>query len=75
LGIWRAGGAAGGSPLINLWWLAWLVKSVGVTAYMVLDLQGDPNAPWIVVVNSVAAVLAIVVIRRVSTAQNVMLRS
>ncbi|MFI9366745.1 DUF4328 domain-containing protein [Kitasatospora sp. NPDC053057] len=75
LDVWRASGAVGGSPLVNAWWIAWLVKSVGVSAYMVLDLRGDPNAPWTVAVNSVAAVLAVIVIRRVSTAQSAMFRS
>ncbi|WP_371476798.1 DUF4328 domain-containing protein [Kitasatospora sp. NBC_00315] len=70
LDIRRAGGATGGDWVINAWWAAWLAKSVGVTAYMVVDLSGDINAPPIVLVDIVASALAILMIRQVTATQD-----
>ncbi|MGC0313624.1 hypothetical protein [Kitasatospora acidiphila] len=56
--------------MINAWWAAWLAKSVGVTAYMVIDLNGNPNSPATVLVDVVASALAILMIQQVTAAQN-----
>ncbi|MDH6137111.1 hypothetical protein P3T37_006543 [Kitasatospora sp. MAA4] len=69
LDIWSAGGATGSPWVINAWWAAWLAKSVGVTAYMVIDLNGNPNSPYIVLVDIVASVLAVLMIQQVTAAQ------
>ena len=69
LDIWRAGGGAGTPWLINAWWSAWLAKSVGVPLYMVIDLQGNPNDPYITTVHVGASILAILVIQQVTTSQ------
>ncbi|MDH6144515.1 hypothetical protein P3T35_006558 [Kitasatospora sp. GP30] len=70
LDVWRASGATGSPWVINAWWAAWLAKSVGVTAYMVIDLNGNPNSPATVLVDVVASALAILMIQQVTAAQN-----
>ncbi|GHH59188.1 hypothetical protein GCM10018781_01910 [Kitasatospora indigofera] len=69
LDIRRAGGSAGTPWLINTWWTAWLAKSVGVPLCMAIDLEGNPNNPYVTVVHVVACVLAILVIQQVTTVQ------
>lgn len=69
LDIRRAGGSAGGAWVIEAWWVAWLAKSVGFTAYLVIDQQGNPHAPLVVLVDVAAAVLAILLVAQVSAAQ------
>ncbi|MFD9123429.1 DUF4328 domain-containing protein [Kitasatospora sp. NPDC059571] len=74
LDISRAGGSdPAGVRLVNAWWAAWLIKSVGLTVYMVVDLDGDPSAVWMAAVNTAAAALAITVVHRISRSQRALL--
>jgi hypothetical protein len=74
LDIWRSGGGdTAGTRLIDAWWTAWLAKTIGFLVYVAVDPGGDPNALWTVVVNTVAAGLAIAVIGRVGRSQRALL--
>ncbi|MFD7582050.1 hypothetical protein [Kitasatospora sp. NPDC059817] len=70
LDIWRAGVRVDGAWAIDAWWAVWIAKSVGITAYMVIDLDGNPNAPLVVLVDVVAALLAILLVGRISAIQS-----
>ncbi|GAA1973639.1 hypothetical protein GCM10009738_58900 [Kitasatospora viridis] len=69
LDIWRASDAPGRPWAINAWWWAWLAKSVGVTAYVVIDLDGNANSPFFALVDVLASALAVLMIQQVTTAQ------
>ncbi|MEU9048569.1 MULTISPECIES: DUF4328 domain-containing protein [unclassified Kitasatospora] len=73
--LWRAGGSTGGAWVIDAWWVAWIAKSVGVTAYMVIDLQGNPNAPLVVLVDVVAVILAILLVGRITATQSAKIKA
>lgn len=71
LDVWRANAPAGGAWLIDAWWVAWLGKSVGAAILIELG-AARPYAysPPDATVGVVAAVLAILVIRRITARQH-----
>ncbi|WP_344446765.1 DUF4328 domain-containing protein [Kitasatospora nipponensis] len=71
LDIWRAGGSVGGAWVIEAWWVAWLANSAGVVAYSFIS-HGKGDSPYVAVVHLVGAVLAVLMVRQVTAAQDVM---
>ncbi|MBB4928975.1 DUF4328 domain-containing protein [Kitasatospora kifunensis] len=69
LDIWRASGAAGSVWVINAWWVAWLANSLGVVVFNVTS-QARGNSPYVAAVHIIAAVLAVLMIRQVTAAQD-----
>ncbi|WP_280669258.1 MULTISPECIES: DUF4328 domain-containing protein [unclassified Kitasatospora] len=66
--VWRASGLAGTWP-VNVWWVAWLAKWAAVVATPYLSVDWTAFSPLIQVTNLVAAVLAVLMIQRLSAAQ------
>ncbi|MET9615624.1 DUF4328 domain-containing protein [Kitasatospora indigofera] len=69
LDIWRAGTPAGGTWLIEAWWAAWLAKTVGGAVAARSGARPYGYSVYDEVVGVVAAVLAILVIRRITERQ------
>ncbi|AUG80829.1 hypothetical protein CFP65_6162 [Kitasatospora sp. MMS16-BH015] len=67
--IRRATDWPGGAQLVNAWWLAWIGKQFAFGVYVLLDPLGNPNALPFSLANGLAAVLAVLVIQRLTTAQ------
>ncbi|MER5635435.1 DUF4328 domain-containing protein [Kitasatospora sp. NPDC002227] len=70
LDIRRAAGGPGDTVLINAWWIAWLADSLGFVLYALIDPDGNPNGPLVLVLDVVAAALCVAVISRITAAQN-----
>ncbi|WP_371502116.1 DUF4328 domain-containing protein [Kitasatospora sp. NBC_00374] len=69
LDMWRASGARG-AWTVNAWWITWLAKSAGLVIYGLLHLDEDTfNSPGAAVVSVAASVLAIAVVRQLTSAQ------
>ncbi|MCX5208116.1 DUF4328 domain-containing protein [Kitasatospora sp. NBC_00240] len=71
LDIWRAGNPAGGTWLIEAWWVAWLAKTVGSVAVGRFGVRPAGYSVYDEVVGVIAAVLAILVIQRITDRQGV----
>ncbi|MGK4583531.1 DUF4328 domain-containing protein [Kitasatospora sp. HPMI-4] len=69
LDIWRASGLAGNTRLVEAWWLAWLVNTFGSSLVMLLTGDADLYGLFDQVANLAAAILVILVIRRITAAQ------
>ncbi|MHB9862275.1 DUF4328 domain-containing protein [Streptomyces sp. YIM S03343] len=65
--IWRASGVTGTAWLVDVWWAAWLLKSVG--AGIVTQAGGPSVYVTAAVVALPAGVLAVALIERITTAQ------
>ncbi|MFF0297250.1 DUF4328 domain-containing protein [Kitasatospora sp. NPDC004614] len=74
LDIWRATEPAGKTWLINAWWAAWLAQTVGATVLDELGAGDNGYSAFDVVTGLAAAVLAILVIRQITSAQEAKLR-
>lgn len=65
--VWRAGGVAGTAWLVDVWWAAWLLKSVGV------GIVTQAGGPSVYVTAAVVALpaggLAVALIQRITAAQ------
>ncbi|MBV6699506.1 DUF4328 domain-containing protein [Kitasatospora aureofaciens] len=69
LDLWRANGSAGATWVINGWWVTWIAKMVGISAYVVAVPHGNLNNPVVVFINVAAAVLTIVMVEQVTAVQ------
>lgn len=71
LDVWRASGPAGGTWLIEAWWVAWLAKSIGPTvAVYVLGSGFGPYSPFDRITSGVAGVLAILTVHQLTARQH-----
>ncbi|MFD7731054.1 DUF4328 domain-containing protein [Kitasatospora phosalacinea] len=69
LDIWRASGPRGGEWVVNAWWVAWLVKTLGTAALMRTQAHPNGYSAFEQVSGVVAGVLAVLVIRRLTARQ------
>lgn len=75
LDVWRVTGPAGGTWLINAWWMAWLAKTL--VAAIALQFQSHPTGYSLYdqTAGIIAAALAVVVIRQVTARQDAKARA
>ncbi len=75
LDIWRANSPAGGSWLINAWWVAWLAKTVGGAVAVQLGARPYGSSLYDDVAGVAAAFLAILVIQQMTSRQDARVRA
>ncbi|MCT9006128.1 DUF4328 domain-containing protein [Streptomyces rhizosphaerihabitans] len=67
--IVRASGVEGGTVLVNVWWGVWLVKTAGGLIAAWVTGQGGGYTVYDQVAGVIAAVLVVLLIQRITTAQ------
>ncbi|MFE0463556.1 DUF4328 domain-containing protein [Kitasatospora sp. NPDC058965] len=75
LDLVRVGGGAG-TRLVNAWWTAWLAHLLGfpvLTVVYALAGYRDSGTPWLALPDTVAAILAVQLIGRITAAQRTLL--
>ncbi|MFD7903966.1 DUF4328 domain-containing protein [Kitasatospora sp. NPDC059747] len=75
LDLWRANGSTGATWVINAWWVTWLAKMIGISAYVVADPNGNLNNPVVMFINVAAAALTIVMVEQITAAQRAKIKA
>ncbi|MEW1908154.1 DUF4328 domain-containing protein [Kitasatospora sp. NPDC085895] len=75
LDVWRATSPTGGTWLIDAWWAAWLAKTVGGAVALRLGARPYGYSPYDATAGIVAAILAVLVIRKVTARQDSKVRA
>ncbi|MFE6049956.1 DUF4328 domain-containing protein [Kitasatospora sp. NPDC056446] len=68
--IWRANGSTRGEWLVHAWWAAWLAKTAGVVLALLIDAETTAFRACALTVNTVAGVLAVLLVRLLTAPQS-----